>query len=330
MKSQTINYNAITQNRMNITTPDPTTPECTFLDPLQNVHTIRSRRLILKAADAARPKNGVRLLSGKQRQQVGGMERAIVIGAGRCREIPLAGLLERCDRLILTDIDADRLKYGMEETPLTAQQRQRIDTQVGDVLGLASPFHEAINECFSQDWWSGPAQQFLIERMASIAKNLQPAPRPQRGRFDLVIASCVLSQLHLGAFQRAFGLFARRGNDRRRLQEAPQWVEAARGLAGRMQRKFIKMLEQWIRPRGRIYLAATPRVSRIELCPGQQKWKAHPPAPMTDHTALADFIDESRFVIETRSTWLWADPPPCPEKPGNLFEVEAMILAPRE
>lgn len=291
-----------------------------YLTPITPVHEAMSRHLILQAADSARAAMPVTVDPRDARAS-----HALVIGAGRCREIPLRELLERFDRVTVTDIDPDTLQRGLDETKLTPEERRRVEVIIGDIVGVSEHLVRGIEACFAEGVWTLSACEHLVERMASFIESLEPNPAAMQPPYDLVVASCVLSQLHLASVNRVSRQFSQRFPETVKLDKQPRWRQAVCRLASRMQARFIDLVHDLVSDNGRLYLAATPRVHLIFRAP-QGRWKTRETRDMLAHRHLHDFLDD-RFVIEAQSQWQWSQPLPAdPKKPGDLFDVEAMVL----
>ncbi len=291
-----------------------------YLPPIKPVHEAMSRHLILQAADAARLRA---LVNGPHHDRTG--QRALVIGAGRCRDIPVRQLLERFERVTLTDIDADSVRRGLAEAGLSAEQARRVEVSIEDVVGVSDAMARGTDACFAEGVWTLASCEHLVERMASFIEQLEPVRSTPEQPYDLVVASCVISQLHLASAKRVAKEFFRRFPEAIKLDRQPRWRQAVCTLAARMQRCFIDVVHDLTADTGRIYLSATPRVHPIYRAP-HGKWKTRETHDMLAHATLREFLDD-RFVVEAQSQWQWSQPMPAnSEKPGDLFDVEAMVL----
>ncbi len=186
--------------------------------PVADRHLDESRRMIQAAALAA-----------------AGTGAAIVLGAGRCREIPLTWLAERFERVVLVDLDRAALNEGVAAARLPVELRSKLELRIDDLSGLTGalerPWRDALAAAVN------PAD--ATERIAAAADAAGAAAQPPDiaalagGPFDLVVASCLLSQLHAPAAMAAERLFAERfAADLPVLREAPIGSRRSSGWRG--------------------------------------------------------------------------------------------------
>jgi len=282
-----------------------------YFAPVRPVHEAMSRHLIVQAADSAVRATG----RGGQ---------ALVIGAGRCRDIPLRELLERFEQVTATDIDADALKRGLAEAQLDAGQRQRVSVRIGDVVNIGAAVDRCVDDAAGQPAWSSASREHKLEHLARQVEALTPTPLPPTRQYELVVASCVISQLHLGAIDRAERLLAHHFEPGK-LSDQPRWRKAVCTLAARMQQAFAAMLGERVAAGGRLYFAATPRVHLVLPGPNGQ-WKSRDTHTMLARAEARDFFDAA-WQAEAQAQWQWAQTKPRDaHKPMDLFDVEAFIF----
>jgi hypothetical protein len=277
------------------------------LRPVADQHRDESRRFILEAANA--------VSSGK----------AIVLGAGECTEIPLQELVERFDHLTLNDLDAGIVEAAVVACDLNEQQMGKIEIEAIDLTGLADIVVSAVAKAVEM----ATDPQSALAAMADAVDKARPVPVRITGPFELVVASCLLGQLHVMALHRAQAEFLKRfPGQEALLQTTRVWSEALERMARRMEEDFIDHLFQWTTPAGRIYLSETVRIAFLE--PGEQGgWQSEGNYRMLKSAQLADYLDE-RFVIESQRGWQWVFKPPQNKGDrGRLFEVQAMVLTKR-
>ena len=154
--------------------------------------------------------------------------------------------------------------------------------------------------------------------MAAAADAASAAARPPDiaalagGPFDLVVASCLLSQLHAPAAMAAERLFAERfAAEVPILRTNTHWLAALQRLARRIEAQFIERLPALVAPGGRIFLSETVQTCLTELA-ADGAWTSAGTYRMTATLDLADYLDCRLAIVERR-----AGPgyPPCPS-PG--------------
>jgi SAM-dependent methyltransferase len=136
------------------------------------------RRRIEQLLDSALPQKSPSLLGQAQR-----LPRLCVLGAGNCNDLDLRLLARRFADIHLIDIDPAALARGIHRQDVAGLNRLHCHAPI-DLTGLAPTF----------DRWLGvePAAS-EIGAAIEAAKTAPPPAVP--GPFDVVLSSCVLSQL---------------------------------------------------------------------------------------------------------------------------------------
>jgi hypothetical protein len=273
-------------------------------DPVTCQHVAESRRLILAAAESAHP------------------GQAIVLGGGRCAEIPLAELLERFQRVTLNDLDRDAVEEGLKLANLSDAARGKLQLHLADLTGsnkaIVASLAEAIREASDCEG--------AIEAMSATADRVSLAGLPIDGKYDLIVASCVLSQLHTAVLNGAYEAFVARFPDQQdTLRNSPRWMKAMYGLARRIERKFIDDLPARLTPGGYLYLSDSTQVCFVELTP-DGRWRTEGKHRLLRTPNLGDYFD-SRFAPIARDRWYWVAPAPNQSgETGRLYDVQAFVL----
>jgi hypothetical protein len=276
--------------------------------PVADQHVAESSRMILEVAARV------------------GKRRAIALGAGKCQEIALAKLASQFDQIVLVDLDRSALEEGLAAAELTPDQRRKIDIRIADLTGVTDRLERAWRDAMADA--SDPTD--AIERLAAVtdgemALNEPGAATLSGETFDLVIASCLLSQLHAPAARRAEQVFAERFADSlAQLRSAARWLGGLQALARRIEASFIDRLPSLVAPGGRIYLSETVQTCLTELA-ADGAWSTAGTYRMTKSLDLADYIDH-RFEIERRGRWTWVAALPQSTRPGKLFDVQSLVL----
>ncbi|HWE40402.1 MAG TPA: hypothetical protein VG406_27870 [Isosphaeraceae bacterium] len=271
------------------------------LPPIEDTHDRESRGLILDAADRVRP------------------GRAIALGAGHCREIPLVELCRRFEHLTLNDHDGPALEAALRDSGLDAGKDRLL---VADLTGVTAAFVREVGRSLDATADPGAA----IDQVAQVADSTRPEAFRTDGSYDLVVASCVLGQLHVAACNRAIQLFVAKFPARvDEFRHSDRWTRAMYGLARRMESTFIDSLHGLAEPDGRIVLSESVRFCFLYPS-GDGGWMTNGFYRMTRTTRLTDELDD-RFVVERRGRWSWiVDPPAAPGQVGRLFDVEGLLL----
>ena len=275
------------------------------LEPILDRHREESRRFILEAAEAVKP------------------GRAIVLGAGGCGEIPLRALVERFDQVLLNDLDTSLIEPAIVACQFNAKERAKLEISPG----RPDRFDGSCCGGSGRGRNAASDEQDALNRMSDAVDATKPDAVEIDGKFDLVVASCLLCQLHVVAMHRAQAEFLKRfpGKDAL-LGSTEKWTLAIERMARQMESQFVDRLVEWTAPGGRIYLSETVRVAFIERA-SDGAWTTEGTFRLLKSTTLADYLD-NRFRIESERGWPWIfQPPQKPGDRGRLFDVQAAVLS---
>src|SRR3990170_1997316 len=148
-------------------------------------HIRSSRRFILDAADAT------------------GQTSILILGCGRCAEIPVDSLGQRFSRLLFVDADVDALTAVAARY---ADHRARYEYHQADLTGMIGWIRDEARRIALRDVTPELMIEQLADRVLSHAPELWSPPSGER--FDLVVCSGVLTQLQAkvrAAADQAFG-----------------------------------------------------------------------------------------------------------------------------
>lgn len=278
------------------------------ISPPRDSHNETSKRLILSAAN--------RTAKG----------RVVVFGAGECREIPLRALADRFESVTLHDLDFSRLQIGMNKPDLTQDHRDRIRLVTYELNGLLDrhvPDIEAELDSLSS---VDDAINVVSKRVGSVTIS----PLDLLDKADLVIASCVLSQLHIPFLERVSDAFKQRfPQGANLLHSSDVWKRAAFALSEKLELGFIKMLRRNVTDSGRVYLSATIHLLKYRIT-SEGLWATPGMLRACRLPRLEDYV-RNEFRIEQQEEWWWhALPTHEPGTAGHALRVEGAILAPSE
>jgi len=278
-----------------------------LLAPIVCQHAANSRKLIEAAAARVAP------------------GRVAVLGAGACSEIPLAALTARFQRAVLCDSDRPSMEQGVEQAELSASQRAKLTLVEADLTGMVEPLLEEISTILAGA--ADPAT--AIDQIAAALEAAPAGKLPLDGKFDLIVASCLLSQLHVRLTHAAEALFAQRFADQAgMLRASPRFSETLEVVARRMEAVFLDELLRHLGPGGLIYLSESVQMCFLEHHPTGQ-WQTEGTYRMLRTRDLVDYVD-ARFEVAGQARWQWVVwPPDATGKIGRLFDVQALLLAGR-
>ena len=285
-------------------TPHGTPPGPYTREPVSDQHVAESRQLILAAAEEA---------------EAG---RAAVLGAGHCAEIPLAELAARFKQVTVNDVDAAELDKGLAAAHLDDAARAKLDVQIADLTNTTEPLLEKIGAALK----ATEDPEAAIEEMARLVDEQAVGGMPLEGKYELIVASCVLSQLHFGLLHRAADAFEQKfAGEIERLRQSVRWSAALYEMARRMEKQFIDDLAAHLAPGGLIYLSDSTQMCYVKLTPAGM-WETEGTYRMLRSQYITDYLDR-RFVTKASGRWHWlVSPPQHPGDVGRLFDVQAVVL----
>lgn len=119
-----------------------------------------------------------------------------ILGSGNGNDVDLVALLSRFARLTLVDLDSDAVDHSL--TSLAGVDEPAIETHVGvDLSGildlLASPPEQSLaDETIDQ----------IVDRLQQPSPSSMPIPSSMLDRYDVVVSTCLLSQMIDSVFER--------------------------------------------------------------------------------------------------------------------------------
>ncbi|MEM9490967.1 MAG: hypothetical protein AAGC55_17595 [Myxococcota bacterium] len=250
--------------------------------------------------------------------------RALILGAGACREIPLVALAQRFQTITLVDQDRpamDTALASLSEDRAAADASAEVTTEVRDLTGLTAHLVEGAESCLLVAQSAEQALELLVDLVGEAQLRIDVPDGP----WDLVIASCVLTQLHTAALSAITSRFNHFFPDRQALMaRSPIWTQAMLELSWRLQRGFMDALLRVSSPSGRIYLSATVQLGMVHRHP-DGSWRTpgwH--RTMKQRTLAANLPDAARPLHG--GEWPYVASVPTDDSPGTLFNVHAVIM----
>ncbi len=278
-----------------------------LLEPIPCQHVRMSRELIERVMREVRP------------------GRALVLGAGACREIPLEALARRFEMVVLVDQDADALAAAgarLDDAPVEAV----VMTEVRDLTGIT----EALIAGAEQRLGSARSPAHAVELLIELAEGARLTPEPPRPEWDLVIASCVGTQLHLRALEgicRRFGvgLGDEDAGGGAALARSAAWTDAMMRLSWRLQDAFLEHLLGLVAPGGQIYVADTVQVGHV-YARADGGWRSPGWYRMTRERFLAAMLPPAAQPLHG-GQWPYVVAAPSPESAGLVYNVHAVVMS---
>ncbi len=126
--------------------------------------------------------------------QTHGRELAVILGAGHAFDLPLVELAKAFDKLVLVDIDADALNATVAGVLKDPGLRARTELRLLDLTGVNGQLVRRIDEAVAAAANAAEARDRL-EALCWTYRLAPPRLLPLEERADLLVSSCVLSQL---------------------------------------------------------------------------------------------------------------------------------------
>jgi len=284
--------------------PRPDQRQWTRLPRIVDQHVTRSEQMILSAAEQT------------------ATARAIVLGPGRCTEIPVERLAKRFDHVDMVDMDKAALDEGLASLSLDDALTAKLNIQQRDLTGVIDMFEEGLTRIISDETDFDVA----LLKMTDLLQSIKPQYPVVKQQYDLVIASVVLSQLHVAVSNLALSNAAKKWpNHVQTMRKSQPWTQAMLQLATVVEPAFVRYVQDLLAPGGRIFLSATMHTCFIHEAPNGD-WYTDGRYRMTTRDRLADYVDD-RATSQVTDEWFWiALLPVAGETAGKLFSVEAAVL----
>jgi hypothetical protein len=124
-----------------------------------------------------------------------GKNLAVVLGAGHAFDLPLVELARRFEKLVVIDIDAEALEQTVAGVFKDPGLRAKVEPRVLDLTGINGALIGRLEAILSGPGTAAEVHDGL-ERLCQLYR-LSAPPRllPEGERADLVVSSCVLTQL---------------------------------------------------------------------------------------------------------------------------------------
>lgn len=233
-------------------------------------------------------------------------------------------LARRFQTVALQDQDVDALCAAVALLAGAAVEAT-VTTEVRDLTGITEALIAGAERDVRIARSAEHAVELLIETVDRAGLTVA-SPRPE---WDLVVASCVGSQLHI----RALREITRRYEDQfageaTRLAESAAWADAMLRLSWRLHDSFIEHLLGLVAPDGRVYLSDTVQVGMLyeRLAGG---WRTPGWYRMTRERFLAEMLPTSARPLHG-GQWPYVVAPPSVAAPGLLYNVHAVIMSRRD
>lgn len=123
-----------------------------------------------------------------------GRELAVILGAGHAFDLPLVELAKAFEKLVLVDIDGEALSATVASVLKDAELRARTELRLLDLTGVNGQFVRRVDEAVASAANAAEARDRL-EALCWTYRLAPPRLLPPEERADLLVSSCVLSQV---------------------------------------------------------------------------------------------------------------------------------------
>ena len=265
-------------------------------------HVKKLRDCVLQAADSAKP------------------GAAVVVGALRCADLPLAELATRFERLTLSDLDSSELEALVRRSiPETLRGRVRVERY--DPTGSYLEFAEGVKSAVQAASQAPEAEQALEQLLQSYDVGAGSAGLTlAEGKADLAVSALLLSELGRGYAPCVARNLAARGHAESSVKRAP--LQPALELFSRLveQHHIAALLR---RASSAVLVSA---VSEVVLTGAGNGQPVGEPCDLLGVEQLSERLPKMADVKDERS-WEWRRPlPESSEKSSLLTLVEAVLV----
>jgi hypothetical protein len=256
----------------------------------------------------------------------------LVLGAGACTEIPLAGLVQASDEVVLADLDLASMQRACTALPSPAL-RKRVRLLQCDISGGVSANLSALLK--NQPWSTIVSQgaQPVFDAVATCLDQCVVPDPPElqdvgEGEFGLVISSLVLSQLYsyplldlLDHVQRIAPQLLGEQERHRRYQDASQAFRL------RIVQGHLHLLRTVLDRDGTMVLLSDVRGFVFRVYGTDHDAEHRRIMPLVPRT-LPDIIRDN-FTIQEEAHWEWLTDLPEKERLGRGYEVAGYVMKPQ-
>ena len=138
-------------------------------------------------------KNRAFIEDGVRRTQGRGL--AVILGAGHAFDLPLAELARSFEKLVLVDIDAEAMSATVAGVLKDPGLRARTELRFLDLTGVNGQFVQRVDEAVASATNAAEARDRLEVLCGTYRLAAPPRLLPPSERADLLVSSCVLSQV---------------------------------------------------------------------------------------------------------------------------------------
>jgi hypothetical protein len=245
-----------------------------------------------------------------------------VLGCGRCAEIPVRLLNEKFDRVDLIDIDEAALDFVRAKSREWNDEKNGYHFYCADLSGLMTTVARQAVELVQ----NAVDPVACLEQLGVLLESTAPEfwEHPQRGGYDFVVCSGVLTQLQALLRESVEKIYLERfPHCASVLSELKSWSESVWNFARNLEDGFINHLGKLTKPSGIVYLSETVHVSWLTQVDEQSvstagSWIA------TRTSRLADYLSPSDTILDEQH-WKWLRESREGDFWGRLYGVQSLV-----
>jgi hypothetical protein len=246
---------------------------------------------------------------------------AVALGVGHAFDLPLVELAAAFDRLVLVDIDGATLNATVGRVFKDAALRARVEVRVADVTGINATLLREIDRVVADAASPADARAGLATLCRSYVLRGGPPLLLPGERADLMISSCLLSQIAFAQVTYARNVFERRFGALSGA-ELEAWRMPWRELELRVQQDHINALTAHADV---AVLTSDLAVRETTLGPDGLARPSGPRRPLLGVNALQERIPHFIRVVR-RDAWEWDLLRAKRSQPGSRYDVHALTL----
>lgn len=227
---------------------------------------------------------------------------ALILGTGRCHDLPLETLAGRFTRVVLVDIDLRHTRAAIERLPET--ERRKFHLREADLSGYLKQLDEKIEEFFEQ----GLSCNEFISQVLEVLPELKRKALQVEGEKPSFVCSSLLSSQLVGEMVNYLDSCCT-GYYGQSFSIPLSRKEAFEGWLQKVQNEHLSELAALVHERGKIYFADHFSIKEMvhytaEFGEGDMESEESllPTAP-----GLIAFI-EKNFSIASKDRWTWTLP----------------------
>jgi hypothetical protein len=247
---------------------------------------------------------------------------AVVLGAGHAFDLPLVKLAGAFETLVLVDIDGEALDTTVRAALKDPGLRARTELRLLDLTGISGQFVHRLDEAVAQAHDAADARA-RIEALCWTYRLMPPRLVPQDEHVDVLISSCVLSQVSW-----PHRVYARRTYERRfgalvDPLDVQRWARHFTYLELRLQQDHLTSL---CGVAERVALTSDVISSTTVLDPTGSECRAGRPVPILGVPSLLERVPRL-FDVQRHASWLWQFTKVTRTQNGLWKDVEGVQLA---